>query len=445
MSPPFWPEGSGVVECLSFASLERGESNSVKGQPNERTPVVPTLRIRQVIERLLDAGTSNYGSETRRRLAITNLTGYLAALTSLTYATTYLVYNSAELKWVVLVNVVSALIAATIPFWHRFNSIAAVAILVSSVYSALLFYISVLGRDSGIQLNYVSASAVAFVVLGLKRPLLILVMIGAGLVMTIVAHLSFAVGSSQPQLDDWFINGLFVQSVCSCMLIIGVVVWYSFRVAADAEERSERLLRNILPNEIAERLKSQPNLLIADRFDDVSVLFADLVGFTPLSKSMQPDELVKLLNEIFTCFDEQAANLTIEKIKTIGDAYMAVCGIPAPIKNHQHRIIKLAVGMHAAIAEISDRRKIPLGIRIGIASGSITAGVIGKAKFAYDVWAPTVNLAARLESHGEVGRVHVSEEIKLALENDFEFELASPREIKGIGRIRTWFLGPLPS
>ncbi|MGI9516891.1 MAG: adenylate/guanylate cyclase domain-containing protein, partial [Pirellulaceae bacterium] len=394
----------------------------------------------RLLDRFMLEGIAGYDRDTRRRLAMTNLTGYIAALISLSYALGYAIYDFHELKWVALVNVLSALIALTLSFWHRFNAIAAVVVLVATVFAALMYYVSVLGRDSGIQLNYLTVSAVAFVLLGLKRWPLILIMVGTGTILTIVAHFAFVTGSSQPELDKWFVDGLFVQSVCSCMFIIAVVVWYSLRVATDAEERLERLLQNVLPDQIVDRLRASPDSLIADRFVEASVLFADLGEFTPLSNQLAPKELVELLNEIFTDFDELAKSLNVEKIKTIGDAYMAVCGIPSPCENHEAHLVELALGMQSSIERISRQRGIELGIRIGAACGPMIAGVIGKAKFSYDVWAPAVNLAARLETFGEIGRIHVSREMVEVLEDRFEFELASPREIKGFGNIETWFL-----
>jgi adenylate cyclase len=257
-------------------------------------------------------------------------------------------------------------------------------------------------------------------------------------VLNIAAQLMFP--ESQVPLDPWFVKCLYINSAVTITGIVGFIVWFAFSVAAEAEERSERLLRNILPESIASRLKSNPDELIADRFDEASVLFADLVGFTKLSNELSPEKMIGLLNEIFSSFDKISLQLGTEKIKTIGDAYMVVAGIPDPTELHAHRLVALAIGMQESIQQISDSSNGRLQLRIGIATGPITAGVIGKAKFAYDVWAPTVNLAARLESYGEPRKIHVSDATKRALESDYEFEQAPTKDIKGIGRIRTWYL-----
>ena len=224
------------------------------------------------------------------------------------------------------------------------------------------------------------------------------------------------------------------------MIILAVIVWYAFRIAANAEARSERLLNNVLPKSIANRLMQYPDDPIADGFDEATVLFADIVGFTKMSEELDASEMVFLLNELFTGFDAVGTALNTEKIKTIGDAYMAVSGVPQPSEDHTEQILKLAIGMLEVTEQVSREHAHDLNIRIGIATGPITAGVIGKAKFAYDVWSPTVNLAARLESSGKVGEIHVSQETWRALKDKYEFRKAPVSNLKGIGRVVSWYL-----
>lgn len=208
---------------------------------------------------------------------------------------------------------------------------------------------------------------------------------------------------------------------------------------ADERERAEALLLNILPAKIADRLKTSP-AIIADRFDAVTILFADVVGFTPLSATMKPEQVVSLLNEVFSTFDRLARELGVEKIKTIGDAYMAVGGLPEPRADHAEAIANLALKMQSAIKDLATDTRHLIDFRIGISSGPAIAGVIGLHKFAYDLWGDTVNVAARMESHGVPGSIQVSEETYGRLCDTFELVERGEIELKGRGPMRTWFL-----
>ena len=206
--------------------------------------------------------------------------------------------------------------------------------------------------------------------------------------------------------------------------------------------KAEKLLLNVLPAPIAERLKADSSA-IADGFAEVTVLFSDIVGFTKLSARLAPAEVVERLNEIFSAFDDIASHLGLEKIKTIGDAYMVAAGLPEPRADHAEAIAEMALRMQDAVAAFSQRRGESLTVRVGIHSGPVVAGVIGKQKFIYDVWGDTVNTASRMESHGEPGRVQVSDATYKRLFGRFRFERRGAIEIKGKGLMETYFLlGP---
>jgi class 3 adenylate cyclase len=205
------------------------------------------------------------------------------------------------------------------------------------------------------------------------------------------------------------------------------------------KQTSERLLLNVLPAPIAERLKSGEGTIV-DRFEAVTVLFADIVGFTSLSSKVPPEQLVTMLNELFSAFDTLAEKHGLEKIKTIGDAYMVVAGIPQPIANHAHAITHMALDMLIVIEDFAKRHKSELTCRIGIHTGPVVAGVIGQKKFIYDLWGDTVNTASRMESHGVPGRVHVSATTYALLSDTFELEPRDPIEIKGKGRMQTYLV-----
>ncbi len=204
------------------------------------------------------------------------------------------------------------------------------------------------------------------------------------------------------------------------------------------EERakSDRLLRNMLPASIAERLKRQPGA-IADGFDAVTVLFADIAGFTPMSAQMAPAEVVGLLNDVFSAFDQMAQRRGLEKIKTIGDAYMLVGGLPTPRADHAEAVADMALEMRDAIVRVGAGR---LGLRIGMHSGPVVAGVIGTSKYSYDLWGDTVNTASRMESHGAAGEIHVSDACRAALGDGFLIEPRGVVEIKGKGPMATYWL-----
>ncbi|MEM9332724.1 MAG: adenylate/guanylate cyclase domain-containing protein [Pseudomonadota bacterium] len=385
-------------------------------------------------------GVSGYDRETRRRLSICNIAGYLSALSSLSFVINFSTYDFMVTKWLIAGNLFSAVMTTTAPFWHRFNALASPIVLATTVAVTLFFFVSELGRDSGIQLNYIGSVAIAFAIFGLGHFRYIV----AVTLVCIVGHLStfflFETGRIQSQIDPAFINQIYVLSATSIILVLAIIVWYAFSIAADAEARSEQLLRNVLPEQIAERLREEPDQLIADRFDEASVMFADIVGFTNLARSMSAKDLVTLLNRIFSEFDRIGEELGTEKIKTIGDSYMAACGVPQPNDIHTENMITLAIRFQDSLAAIAKTENVDLQMRIGIATGPITAGVIGKAKFAYDVWSTTVNLASRLESYGETGRIRVSQATYQGLNDKYQFEKAPVESLKGVGRVVSWYL-----
>jgi guanylate cyclase len=205
----------------------------------------------------------------------------------------------------------------------------------------------------------------------------------------------------------------------------------------EERERSERLLLNVLPAPIAERLKVASGV-IAERRDDVSVLFADLVGFTPAVEALPPEQVVALLDEIFSTFDELVALYGLEKIKTIGDGYMVAGGIPTPVPNHAERIADLALALRAALAE--HRGSGGLALRVGIDTGPVVAGVIGRSKFSYDLWGDTVNTASRMQSHAPRGAIQVTERTRRLLADGYAFERREDVDVKGKGAMTTYLL-----
>ena len=207
------------------------------------------------------------------------------------------------------------------------------------------------------------------------------------------------------------------------------------------QRRSERLLLNILPRPIANRLKDEEHRsLVADRFEGVTVLFADVVGFTPLSATLTPDALVSLLNDLISRFDALATALGMEKIKTIGDAYMAAAGLPIPCADHAEVAALMALSILEAIEAFNADRGTTLRMRIGLHSGKVVAGVIGTNKFTYDLWGDPVNVAARMESHGVPGAIQVTRATADLLRDRFLCEPRGTVEVKGKGPMEVFLL-----
>ncbi|WP_437984218.1 adenylate/guanylate cyclase domain-containing protein [Sorangium sp. So ce117] len=209
--------------------------------------------------------------------------------------------------------------------------------------------------------------------------------------------------------------------------------------AEQAHERSDRLLLNILPRTIADQLKEHEQL-IAEHFEEVTVLFADIADFTPLAARLPPAELVGLLNRMFSSFDQLAEQHGLEKIKTIGDAYMVVGGLPAQRPDHARAIARMAIAMTHTVRQFVGDDGEPFQLRIGINTGPVIAGVIGKKKFSYDLWGDAVNVASRMESSGEPGRIQVSEASYSLLARDFLLEERGLVAIKGKGAMKTYWL-----
>jgi class 3 adenylate cyclase len=211
------------------------------------------------------------------------------------------------------------------------------------------------------------------------------------------------------------------------------------RLLLAEQERSEGLLLNVLPAPIADRLK-QGEEVIADRFPEVTVLFADLVDFTASSDRSSPERVVQVLADLFTAFDRLAARHGLEKIKTVGDAYMVAGGLPVPRPDHAEAVAEMALAVREEAGRHRDPAGRPLQVRIGIDSGPVVAGVIGTAKFSYDLWGDTVNTASRMESIGVPGCIQVTDRAYRRLRDRYRFERRGPVQVKGKGELVTWFL-----
>lgn len=206
---------------------------------------------------------------------------------------------------------------------------------------------------------------------------------------------------------------------------------------------NNELLLNVLPEPIANRLKNG-EAKIADAFPSVSVLFADIVGFTEMSRAVPPITILRMLDDLFGAFDQAALDLGVEKIKTIGDSYMAVCGLPYANPEHADQVAALSLKILEQLQFFNKQNGTHLKMRVGAHSGAVVAGVVGSSKFIYDLWGDTVNMASRMESTGIPDQIQVSEAFREHLSKPFNLDFRGELEVKGVGTVSTYFLSDMP-
>jgi adenylate cyclase len=253
-------------------------------------------------------------------------------------------------------------------------------------------------------------------------------------------------------LPGWFLSTMLALNVVVGGTIVFTLLALFAKQRQDAlialrseQERAENLLLNILPRSIAERLKAEPRT-IADHFGAASILFADVVDFTPHSEHLPPAEVVGVLDELFSHFDDLAERYGLEKIKTIGDAYMVAAGVPSPRPDHARAVALMALDMLDGMRPGGAVGNLGLELRVGINSGPVVAGVIGRKRFLYDLWGDTVNTASRMESQGTAGRIQIARATWELLKDDFVCEPRGTVAVKGKGEMETWYLvGRRPS
>jgi guanylate cyclase len=256
-------------------------------------------------------------------------------------------------------------------------------------------------------------------------------------------YVSYSMSNPPNALDRQAISALMAMNIMGASVFAFGIVYYfvqqrdlAFRLLRGERERSEELLLNILPRDIVTILKQQPRV-IADHFTGATILFADVVNFTPISAKLSPTELVDMLNEVFSHFDALVEKHGVEKIKTIGDCYMVASGVPRPRPDHAHVLTRLALDMR----DFVDRHEFhgnKLSLRIGLNSGPVVAGVIGQKKFIYDLWGDAVNTASRMESHGSSGVIQITRATYELIRDGFACEHRGTLDIKGKGAMEVW-------
>ncbi|MEZ4295245.1 MAG: adenylate/guanylate cyclase domain-containing protein [Polyangiaceae bacterium] len=402
-----------------------------------------------VLERWIGAGTGGALTPAElRRVRLCNLSALLGVLTTLGFAISYALADLRAYAPIAALNLFDSLLMAATLAWnvrgmHRVARIWIMSLVNFHVAAACLLA----SRQAGFQAYFFIFPAVTLLLMparGDRAPRWLLTIASAALYLLVEHHPAWTAG--HVPLPAWSFAPIRAVSAALTFATLAFVVFQFYLDILRAEdalaqehERSEGLLRNILPVPIASRLKSDKHS-IADGFAEVTVLFSDLVGFTELSGRLPPADLVKLLNRVFSEFDDLTERRGLEKIKTIGDAYMVAAGLPEPRPDHALAVARFAFDMLAVLGRINAETGQKLDLRIGIHTGPVVAGVIGKRKFIYDLWGDTVNIASRMESHGVAGAVQVTPEVARRIEG--EFEISPPRTIlvKGKGEMTTHLL-----
>jgi adenylate cyclase len=392
-------------------------------------------------------GTEVYPEQVARRLRAVNITVWVGAAVIIFFGFLRLLDRTTPFSWQLSVaNLSTALILALLPLLHRFSPVAAPFIL-AILGDAFLFFVSFwLGTGTGVFFYYSNVTALGILFVGTERILVTVTLglVAAGAIVALHMYVPQNTGIASP---GRLFYGYFVVDVIASSAILYGIIFYSVRQFVRAEataerehQRSEVLLVNILPPSIAARLKDRTEPVIADAYPAASILFADMAGFTARASDTTPEDLVQFLNSVYTKIDGLVERHGLEKIKTTGDAYMVVSGVPNPLSDHAGALADLALEIRDALAGLVDPKGRPVPVRIGIASGPVVAGVVGTRKFFYDVWGDAVNTASRMESTGEAGQIQVAPTTHELIAASFELEERGVIDVRGKGQMRTWFL-----
>jgi adenylate cyclase len=407
--------------------------------PFIRTYCGPPLRLAPQTP----ARNQHYVDSGRRRRQVLNITTLIGSAVSLSFAVIDMVVGGA---WrMALIQLLTAVVFALIPLLHRFGELVAPLTLIFTAYVSLSIVCWNTGTGSGVLFYFIVGATIAVLMLGIEHIVLasVLVAIGAAIVIT----LQFLVPTETPgQPHGAYVVGFVVSTVSSCVMVVAAVA-YALRETGRAEDamekeyqRSESLLANILPQSIADRLKNQATTIIADKYEDASVLFADIAGYTEQASETAPADLVDFLNQLYTDFDRLVERHGLEKIKSSGDGYIVVSGVPHPRPDHLEALACLALNMADTVAGLTDAHGRAVPLRIGLGAGPVVAGVVGTRRFFYDVWGDAVNVASRMETTGLDGRIQVPQEVYERLKAEFVFEERGEIAVKGKGVMRTWLL-----
>ncbi|WP_083089906.1 adenylate/guanylate cyclase domain-containing protein [Mycobacterium noviomagense] len=387
----------------------------------------------------------HYSQRVVRRLRVLNFATLLAAVLTAGFGIGFGLVTGQGLERVAISYLLPAVIFALVPVLHRFGEFAAPVTFFGCVYLTIFIVCWTVGTGSGLQFYFLVTAPLVVLLLGDEHIVLasVVAAVGAALAVILLIIVPYDTGIR----PHWAVTVNFAfASVAACAMVVATV-WYALREITRAEEvieleyqRSESLLANILPASIAKQLKNPEARIIADKYDDASILFADIAGFTQWASATNPAELVDFLNQLYTSLDRLVERHGLEKVKTSGDSYMVVSGVPTPRPDHLQALANLALDIADAVADLRDPQGRPVPLRIGLAAGPVVAGVVGARRFFYDVWGDAVNVASRMESTDNEGRIQVPQDVYERLKDDFLFEERGDVEVKGKGVMHTWYL-----
>jgi adenylate cyclase len=395
------------------------------------------------LESRLSARTRHHADTVARHRRVLNMTAMISAAITAFFGIQGLFIG--QDWWVSAINLGSAAVYIMIPRMCGWGDIVAPLVFITVSYATITILCVHLGTGSGLQFYYLVAAAIMLVVLGTDHIVLACVLSAIGAATVIL--LEFLVPNDTGAQPQWAFTTSFILTVITAWILAVAVLWFALREirrtreAMEAEyERSEQLLGNILPATIAQRLKDPARSIIADKYDDASILFADIAGYTKRASNTAPGDLVRFLDRLYTDLDALVDRHGLEKVKTSGDSYMVVSGVPEPRPDHIEALACLALDMADAVADLKDPQGQAVPLRIGLAAGPVVAGVVGARKFFYDVWGDAVNVASRMETTDVEGRIQVPQNVYERIRHAFVLEERGAVDVKGKGVMNTWYL-----
>jgi adenylate cyclase len=409
-------------------------------------PARKALHLPRWIDRLLSIGIVSTEPDVVRRQRFVNI-GILATVGStISHLVMLSLHDFRGLLPINIYNMFMIVMPLLVPWLHRYGETVAAIVLAIMIMVGHTFVVCMLGLASDLQVYFTFLPSLFLLVVGVRRWPLFLVFFALCLATLVILNTYGPVDGLLIPYDEKFRDVLSVQSMINATSIISAIFFY----AQTAQDRAETEVRNLLdrsdglidimmPRPVAERLKAGEDR-IADRVEMLSVMFTDLVGFTEAAHDLAPEEVVEFLDGLVRGGDALCERYRVDKIKTIGDSYMAAAGFDGRHAEGAVAVGHLALAMLELIARQPPLGGKKLGFRVGIHCGPATAGVIGDTRFSYDVWGDAVNTASRMESHGEPGRIHVSEAFRDLTADTFVFEERGATDIKSLGATRTFFL-----
>jgi adenylate cyclase len=405
-----------------------------------RSVCLPELALKSVVP----ARTQHYAESVSSRLRVLKIAAWIAAAISAAFGVFQLVLGGPA-WWVGVLNLIFAALFVAVPLLYRFGELIAPLTFFASAYASVGFICYTMGTGSGLQFYFLVSATLVVLVFGIERIVLASTIVALGVTGTIALELF--VPNDRGLGPPWALTVGFISSVVGSAVMVVATIWFAMREIDRAEkameaeyQRSESLLTNILPASIAARLKDPTRNIIADKYDDASILFADIAGYTKRASDTTPTDLVRFLDTLYTELDALVDKHGLEKIKTSGDSYMVVSGVPQPRHDHVQAIACLALDMAEAVADLKDPQGRDVPLRIGLAAGPVVAGVVGARKFFYDVWGDAVNVASRMESTDVEGRIQVPQPVYERLKHEYVLEERGLVDIKGKGPMHTWYL-----